>query len=60
VFAALDAWSMQTGAGQVSLAPGVIFAADDDVASDVVWVSSERLTVTPGEVGHLHATPEGG
>src|ERR671923_134973 len=30
--AALEAWSTQTGAGEANLAPGVIFAEDDDVA----------------------------
>ena len=29
---ALEAWSVQTGAGEANLAPGVIFADDDDVA----------------------------
>jgi hypothetical protein len=39
---ALEAWSVQTGAGEANLAPGVIFADDDDVAPDVVWISHTR------------------
>ena len=36
---ALHLWSKQTGNGQAAIAPGVIFADDDDVAPDLVWVS---------------------
>lgn len=56
--AALEAWSMQTGAGEVNLAPGVIFAEDDDVAPDVVWISQARRATALGADGHLHAAPE--
>jgi len=55
---ALDSWSMQTGAGQVNLAPGIIFADDDDVAPDVVWISHARREAALGADGHLHAAPE--
>src|SRR5215470_2317473 len=43
IFAALDDWSVATGAGGASVAPGLIFAEDDDVAPDVVWASATRL-----------------
>src|SRR5579863_2650875 len=39
-------------------APGVIFADDDDVAPDVVWISRERLTRAIQPDGKLHAAPE--
>ena len=39
----LHLWSTQTGAGFVNDAPGVILAADDDVAPDLVWIAAERL-----------------
>lgn len=55
---ALDSWNDKTGAGHVNLAPGLIFAEDDDVAPDVVWLSNERLAVTLCEDGKLHAAPE--
>jgi Uma2 family endonuclease len=58
ICAALEAWSMQTGAGEVNLAPGVIFAEDDDVAPDVVWISRARQATALGPDGHLHAAPE--
>src|SRR5437773_1822283 len=58
LFAALDNWSMQTGAGEANLAPGVIFAEDDDVAPDVVWISQARRATALGPEGHLHAAPE--
>lgn len=55
---ALEAWSAQTGAGEANLAPGVIFADDDDVAPDVVWLSAARRNAVLGIEGHLHAAPE--
>jgi Uma2 family endonuclease len=58
IFAALDVWSRQTGAGEANLAPGVIFADDDDVAPDVVWISQARRAMALGPEGHLHAAPE--
>jgi Uma2 family endonuclease len=58
IAAALDAWSRQTGAGAANVAPGVIFAEDDDVAPDVVWISQARRATALGPEGHLHAAPE--
>jgi Uma2 family endonuclease len=58
ICAALEAWSVQTGTGEANLAPGVIFAEDDDVAPDVVWISHARRATALGADGHLHATPE--
>jgi Uma2 family endonuclease len=58
VFAQLDGWSRQTKSGQANLAPGVIFAEDDDVAPDVVWISRARRAAALGPEGHLHAAPE--
>ena len=54
----LGNWSKQTGKGRVISAPGVIFAEDDDVAPDVVWISDKRLAVALREDGHLHNAPE--
>ncbi|MFN7944853.1 MAG: Uma2 family endonuclease [Blastocatellia bacterium] len=55
---ALQNWNRQTGLGVANNAPGVIFADDDDVAPDVVWVSQEKLGSILGEDGKLHAAPE--
>ncbi len=56
--ALLDAWSSQTNAGEANLAPGIIFADDDDVAPDVVWISRARLATALQPDGKLHAAPE--
>jgi Uma2 family endonuclease len=58
LFALLDSWSLTTELGEASLAPGVIFADDNDVAPDVVWVSTERLEMALDDGGKLRAAPE--
>src|SRR5712692_11641963 len=58
VFKFLDIWSEQTEAGEANLAPGLIFAEDDDVAPDVIWTSRERLTTALQPDGKLHTAPE--
>lgn len=54
----LQPWSDKTGTGQVNVAPGVIFAEDDDVAPDVIWISNAGLAAALGSDGHLHAAPD--
>jgi Uma2 family endonuclease len=54
----LDAWSLQTNAGEANAAPGLIFAEDDDVAPDVVWISRNRLATALQSDGKLHSAPE--
>lgn len=54
----LSNWSKETGRGRVVPAPGLIFAEDDDVAPDVVWISDKRLAVALREDGKLHDAPE--
>jgi Uma2 family endonuclease len=54
----LDAWSVQTKAGKANAAPGVIFADDEDVAPDIIWISRERLTSALQPDGKLHSAPE--
>ena len=53
----LGEWSDESGSGQVAIAPGLIFAEDDDVVPDVVWASQERLARIL-EGGKLYAAPE--
>jgi Uma2 family endonuclease len=43
VWELLQNWSRQTKAGEASIAPGLIFTEDNDVAPDVVWITRERL-----------------
>jgi Uma2 family endonuclease len=54
----LDEWSRNAGEGRANLAPGVIFADDEDVAPDVVWISRARLASSLAPDGKLHAAPE--
>jgi len=58
IFSVLNTWSQHTQAGTPNLAPGVIFADDDDVVPDVVWISQARRAAALGPDGHLHAAPE--
>jgi Uma2 family endonuclease len=58
MFRFLQEWSEKSGLGIANGAPGLIFADDDDVAPDVVWVSHERLAHALGEDGKLHGAPE--
>jgi Uma2 family endonuclease len=58
LFRFLQEWSERSGAGIANGSPGVIFAEDDDVAPDVVWISHDRLATALGGDGKLHAAPE--
>jgi Uma2 family endonuclease len=57
-FAVLAAWSRETNLGEANFAPGVIFADDDDVAPDVIWISNARLAAALTADGKLHQAPE--
>ena len=48
----------QTGLGQASFAPGIIYSDSDNVIPDVVWVSRERLSQLLDEAGYLTGSPE--
>ena len=50
-------WDAPRRIGITAIAPGVIFADDDDVAPDVIWVSLDRLAAIQSG-GKLHAAPE--
>jgi Uma2 family endonuclease len=56
-FQVVDKWSEQTGAGEVSFNPGVLFTNADDVVPDVARSSNERLAVLLDEAGHLTGAP---
>lgn len=58
IFSMLDSWSLDTGLGEASIMPGLIFSDCDNVAPDVVWVSAERLAHIQDEAGHFHGAPE--
>lgn len=54
----LRGWSRSGGGGLVLVAPGVIFAPDEAVAPDVVWIQGDRLADVLGKDGKLHAAPD--
>lgn len=56
--ALLHQWSTHTGHGVANIAPGLIFAPDNDVAPDVVWISTERLPSVLQPDGKLHGAPD--
>ncbi|MBC8159748.1 MAG: Uma2 family endonuclease [Roseiflexaceae bacterium] len=58
IFSTLQTWSVQSGLGIANIAPGLIFAEDDDVAPDVVWISHNRLASALGPDGKLYDAPE--
>jgi Uma2 family endonuclease len=58
LFSVLYLWSQHTGLGRPFPAPGVIFADDEDVAPDVVWMSHARLAGAWDQAGHLTRAPE--
>jgi Uma2 family endonuclease len=58
IVAALGAWNRRTGIGESVHAPGVIFAPDQEVIPDAVWISRERLASGLDDDGHLRVAPE--
>ena len=55
---ALRQWSKQTGLGQASFTPGIIYSDADNVIPDVVWISKKRLDKLLDNSGHLTGSPE--
>lgn len=51
-------WDRTANLGRVAGAPGLIFAEDDDVAPDVVWISNDRLAASLEADGKFHDAPE--
>ncbi len=58
LFALLDQWSMESGLGEASIMPELIFTNSDNVSPDVIWVSHERLAQIQDEAGHFRGAPE--
>ncbi|NJK81242.1 MAG: Uma2 family endonuclease [Chloroflexaceae bacterium] len=54
---ALGQWSIETGAGEVYTAPGVIFSPHSAVAPDVVWVRRQRVATIDRD-GKLYGAPD--
>jgi Uma2 family endonuclease len=58
VVGSLREWNRASGLGMVLVAPGLIFADDDNAAPDVVWLTRERLRAILRDDGKLHGPPE--
>ncbi len=58
LFRFLDEWNDQSRLGAVFGAPGLVFADDDDVIPDVIWISRERFERGRDEAGHFVIAPE--
>lgn len=58
ICSALNAWSKQTGLGEVVIAPGIILSDADNVIPDAAWVTKERMAVIEDEAGHFKGMPE--
>jgi len=54
----LEQWNRRAGLGTIVPAPGLIFAPDQDVIPDIVWMRQERLAQAVDGSGHLRAAPE--
>jgi len=54
----VELWNRREKRGKVIFAPGLIFADDDDVVPDVVWLSNETLAISLGDDGKLHSAPD--
>ena len=54
----LGNWNRTTKLGRVVATPGLIFAEDNDVVPDLVWISNGQLTQSLESDGHLHSAPE--
>lgn len=51
-------WNKKKGLGRAYFAPGLIFAEDDDLAPDVIWISGDRLATALWADGKFHEAPE--
>jgi Uma2 family endonuclease len=58
IVGALDRWSLETGLGEASVAPGVVLGENDDVVPDVAWCGRERLAGALDEAGHFRVAPD--
>jgi Uma2 family endonuclease len=54
----LHIWCKSGGYGRVYGTPGLVFAEDDDVIPDLVWISEQRLSAGRDASGHITVGPE--
>ncbi|MEW6128936.1 MAG: Uma2 family endonuclease [Acidobacteriota bacterium] len=58
LYSQLLTWSERTKAGEPYLTPGLIFADDDNVIPDLIWMSKARLVDALDDAGHFIVAPE--
>lgn len=54
----LRPWSNATRLGVTMTGPGLVFADDQDVIPDLIWISRERLARGQDAAGHFTIAPE--
>ena len=54
----LQTWNDANGAGIAVTAPGMVFAEDQNVIPDLIWISNERFARALDDAGHLTVAPE--
>jgi Uma2 family endonuclease len=58
VYDALVIWDPGHRLGYARMAPGLVFAEDDDVVPDVIWIRRERMVGALDQSRHLTVAPE--
>jgi len=58
IYNLLENWNASRRLGQAIIAPGLIFAEDDDVVPDVAWLSNKRSAAALATDGKLHLAPD--
>src|SRR3954447_16471731 len=54
----LHIWCVSDGRGRVYGGPGLVFAEDDDVIPDVIWITHDRLRIGRDASSHITVGPE--
>jgi Uma2 family endonuclease len=54
----LQRWDEEAKLGKAIPAPGVIFAPDQDVIPDLIWIRNDRFETAVDESGHLRVAPD--
>ncbi len=54
----LTLWTKKHQQGRVLQTPGLIFADEENVIPDVVWISDQKLATCVDESGHFTTAPE--
>ena len=58
IYEELQVWSRSSRLGRAVFTPGVLFAEDDDVIPDVIWLTWDRLRTGRDSGGHFIVAPE--